>query len=246
MLIRCPTCASRYDLAADLVTGGRILRCANCRDAWVHEPHEIVDVAPEVAAEIRGPVIVTEARFFRRPAARAERRVRFGGLRAAARGGGRRSRAGIAAAALGLTLLGGGMATLAAKARVVALYGPSEALFATLGVPVNLRGLSLDQIRSTIETGDGPPTLTLEGHITNLQSHDAAVPPLRIAVRDKDRRELYYWTAPAPKATLAVGETVKFRSRLSAPPRDGQELAISFAETPAGPRRVAEARADGR
>ena len=36
MLIRCPTCASGYDLDPEMLPVGRILRCAHCRDAWAH------------------------------------------------------------------------------------------------------------------------------------------------------------------------------------------------------------------
>ncbi len=235
MLIRCPTCASGYELAPELLTEGRVLRCAHCRDAWV--PDAGRDAAPSPPA---GPEIVAEARFHRRAgpppvparAARLRFPVRFRFPAAWA--------ANLAASALAVALVGGGMAAVAGKARLVAAFPPSEAVFAALGLPVNLDGLRLGEIRSTVETGDGGATLTLEGHITNLRSDATPVPMLRIAVRDKSRRELYYWTAPAPKAQLAVGETVLFRNRLSAPPRDGQDLAVSFAEPTAGRRRVAE------
>ncbi len=139
------------------------------------------------------------------------------------------------------------MAAVAAKEHVVAAFPQSAPVFATLGLPVNLRGLSLGEIRSTVETGAGAPTLTLEGHITNMRPESSAVPPIRIAVRDSSQRELYYWTVPAPKPRLGVGETVLFRSRLSAPPRDGQDLVVSFAEASAPARyHVAEAVAGDR
>ena len=232
MLVRCPTCASRYELAPELLPAGQILRCAHCRDAWVHAPSAAVPEAGREAA----PEIVAAARFSRpgasgtaagAPRRRAARRLP-------------RPPSGVAAAVLSVALLGSGMAAVAAKARLVAAFPPSQAVFATLGLPVNLSGLALGEIRSTIVTGDGPPTLTLQGQITNLRPGTTAVPALRIAVRDKSQRELYYWTAPAPKAQLAAGETVQFRSRLTAPPRDGQDLAVSFAEAPAGSRHAAE------
>ena len=230
MLIRCPTCASGYDLSEDVLRDGRILRCANCRDAWVYRAGPATHDGPEIVAEARS------SRWPEEPAAPPPRRFRFARPALPAV----RVSAGAAAAAALAALLGVGLATVAGKARVVAAFPPSEAVFATLGVPVNLTGLSLAELRSTVESGDGPPTLTLEGHITNLRSDPTAVPPLRIAVRDKSRRELYYWTAPAPKAQLASGETVLFRSRLTAPPRDGQDLAVSFAEPAPDRRRMAE------
>ena len=226
MLIRCPTCASSYDLASEMLCDGRILRCAHCRDAWVHRAG---------AAAYDGPEIVAEAVSSRwrddtaEPEAGPRRRFRVPSLPWTA-----------AAPLLAAALLVGGLAAVAGKARVVATFPPSEAVFATLGMPVNLSGLRLGELRSIVEGGEGPATLTLEGHITNLRSGPTAVPPLRIAVRDKSHRELYYWTAPAPKAQLASGETVPFRSRLTAPPRDGQDLAVSFAEPAPERRRVAE------
>ncbi len=232
MLIRCPTCSSDYDLAPDLLTDGRILRCAHCRDAWVHRgaATRVLPASPD-RAEIRA-----EAGFSRggpsRPGGSPHRASPRRRLAAPP--------AGAVAALVAVAVLSGGMAAVAGKARLVAAFPPSEAVFATLGLPVNLSGLSLGEIRSTVVSGDGPATLTLEGHITNLRSDPTPVPALRIAVRDKSQRELYYWTAPAPKAQLAVGETVLFRSRLSAPPREGQDLAVSFAEGPTGPRHAAE------
>ena len=233
MLIRCPTCASGYDLAPEMLSDGRILRCAHCRDAWVHRAGPAAHDGPEIVAESRSSRWPGEAAA-REPAPR--RRFRLPSVRLPPI----RPPVSAAAAALMVALLGGGFAAVAGKARVVAAFPPSEAVFAALGVPVNLSGLSLGELRSSVESGDGPAILTLEGHITNLRSEPTTVPPLRIAVRDKSRRELYYWTAPAPKSQLASGETVLFQSRLTAPPRDGQDLAVSFAETAPERRRVAE------
>lgn len=250
MLIRCPTCASGYDLPAAMLGEGRILRCAHCRDAWVHRPE----------AEREGAQINAEHSSSRPSPHPAEGRDalpmprrRWPGLPWRPRGlrptggswapvrGPAGVPAGVGASLLAAALLLGGSAAVAGKARVVAAFPPSEAVFATLGLPVNLSGLALGELRSSVATGDGPATLTLEGRITNIRPDATPVPALRIAVRDKEGRELYHWTAPAPKARLAAGETVLFRSRLTAPPRDGQMLAVSFAEAAPDRRRLAEA-----
>lgn len=236
MLIRCPTCASGYQLDPAMLRDGRILRCAHCRDAWVHRTGPDIDDGPEIAAE------ASAARCGAgEPVPRGQRRIRLWSPRfLPPRRPSWRLPDGTAAVTLAAALLVGCLATVAGKARVVARFPPSEAVFAAIGLPVNLSGLALGEIRSVLAGGDGPPTLTLEGSITNLRPEVTQVPALRIAVRDKNRRELYYWTAPAPKARLAAGETVAFHSRLTAPPRDGQELAVSFAETGTERRRVAE------
>ena len=257
MLIRCPTCASGYELDADLLTEGRILRCAHCRDAWAHSAR-LMDAWAALPQDRLttpdGKDLVTEARSGRgvpEPASDSRQSLAAAlvqsitGSRIA--GAVRRHAMPVASATLLLAAVGGGMAAVAAKEHVVAVFPPSAAVFATLGLPVNLRGLELGEIRSTVETGAGASTLTLEGHITNMRPESSAVPPIRIAVRDSSQRELYYWTVPAPKPRLDVGETVLFRSRLSAPPRDGQDLVVSFAETLAPARNhVAEAVAGDR
>ncbi len=256
MLIRCPTCASGYDLAPELLARGRVLRCAYCRDAWAHaasgsEPRLARETAGARGALVAPPgaEIVAEARFAR-PAgsSHAGAASRSAGPNADHRcepprkTAARPHRLGAAAAtALVLTVSGGGMTAVAGREHVVAAFPPSAAVFATLGLPVNLRGVAIGEIRSVVETGDGAPILTLEGHITNLRRVPTSIPALRFAVRDKEGRELYHWTSPAPKPQLGAGETVLFHSRLSAPPRDGQDLAVSFAESAPAPRRIADA-----
>ena len=257
MLIRCPTCASGYELDADLLTEGRILRCAHCRDAWAHSAR-LTDVwaakPQDRYSSFDRKDLVTEAHSKRgvaEPAPIAPRSLAatlmqsITGSRVA--GTLRRHATAGAGATFLVAAVGGGMAAVALKERVVSAFPPSAAVFATLGLPVNLRGLALGEIRSTVEIGAGASTLTLEGHITNMRAESSAVPPIRIAVRDSSQRELYYWTVPAPKPRLDVGETVLFRSQLSAPPRDGQDLVVSFAEALAPARNhVAEAQAGDR
>ena len=215
MLIRCPTCASGYELDADLLTEGRILRCAHCRDAWAHSSR----LADAWAAQPQdrllqadGKDLVTEARSGRgavgsEPALRRSLAAAVVQSISATRAVEtlRQHATAVASATLLLAAVGGGMAAVAAKEHVVAAFPPSAAVFATLGLPVNLRGLALGEIRSTVETDAGASTLTLEGHITNMRPESSAVPPIRIAIRDSSQRELYYWTVPAPKPPAGRG-----------------------------------------
>jgi hypothetical protein len=60
--------------------------------------------------------------------------------------------------------------------------------------------------------------LAVEGEIKNIRDAGARLPDLRVAVRTSDGREIYRWTAAAPKPSVAGRETVLFRARLTAPP----------------------------
>ena len=146
-----------------------------------------------------------------------------------------RSRQGSAASAVVIvSALAAGMAAVAHKEAVVRAWEPSAALFAAIGLPVNVRGLSFGALRSAIDREDTVPILTLEGTIANIRDRSVPVPALRIALRDAKHRELYSWMTAAPKAALAPGETVAFRSRLAAAPDQAQDVVVSFAD--AGPR----------
>ncbi len=223
MLIRCPHCSSAYEIQADLLFGGgRTLRCAECRECWLAEGPD-ANVLP-----LFGPEIVAEARWERDPSAARPPRPH---PRARLAGSLRRARGAAAFAMLGMVAVLA-MAGIARKEDVVRVAPQSAALFAALGLPVNLRGLALEHVESRI-TDAAPgqaPVLTLEGRIANLRAGTTIVPELHFSVRDQAQNELYSWTAAAPKQRLGAGETIAFRSRLAAPPQDGRDLVVSFAD----------------
>ena len=139
------------------------------------------------------------------------------------------------AGATGVALVFGsvsaGMAAIAFKDGIVRLVPHTAVLFAAIGLPVNLRGLSIAGVHGMLapdasRTGE---LLTLEGRISNMRRTVTSVPYLRVAIRDKSRTELYSWLVPPPKPQLARGETVVFHGSLASPPADGQDVVVSFA-----------------
>lgn len=230
MPIRCPTCLSVYDPPPELLAGqGSILRCAHCRHSLAVVDNNRAE-QPFVSRMQRhdGPEIVAEARSARPVPVPPSLRPSPRRLRASAKPHPSRSAAIIVLAVLGI--LASAMAAVARKDLVVRFYPPSAGLFEAVGLPVNLRGLAFADMHGTVTAQGSRPVLTLQGKISNLRGVTTAIPALRIAVRDKAHNELYSWTAPAPKPRLGAGETVVFRSRLAAPPADGQDLVVSFAE----------------
>ncbi len=240
MLIRCPTCLSAYDLPSELLNGRDLtLRCARCRNTWTNA-EDAGASGPFASPGQRhdGPEIVAEARSSRRPLASQAPAAR---RPAAASASARRPISTRVAGAAVIAITIGAMAATARKDLVVRLYPPSAGLFEAIGLPVNLRGLALADMHGTLSAPGSRPVLTLQGRISNLRRESISVPPLRIAVRDKAHNELYSWTASAPKSRLGAGETIVFRSRLAAPPEDGQDLMVSFADS-ADPRVHSESR----
>jgi predicted Zn finger-like uncharacterized protein len=152
----------------------------------------------------------------------AARRAR----RAALRRGRRWPIPGIAAAILALvavdTMLVGW------RNDVVRLLPQTASLYATLGIPVNLRGLAFENIKMSREAHDGVTVLVVEGSIVNVTGKAVEVPRLRLAVRNESKNEIYTWTTLPARSVLGPAETLPFRSRLASPPPEARDVLLRF------------------
>jgi hypothetical protein len=119
---------------------------------------------------------------------------------------------------------------IAARAAIVSMAPATAAIYAGVGLPVNLSGLSIAGVHVTVtQQTDGPGDLLITGEIENLRDAQTSVPHLRLALRGEDGRELYVWTARAPKLSLHARERAPFRARLAAPPDGVRDILVKFA-----------------
>jgi hypothetical protein len=138
-----------------------------------------------------------------------------------------RPRSGFAAAAATSLLL---MAATGLREEVVRAAPPLARAYAAIGLPVNLRGLEIRDLKSSLERDGSGTLLDVEGTIVNIRSRKVTVPPVWIGVEGPDGQESYSWTTAAPKAQLANGETIDFRARLSDPPEAARAVLVQFAK----------------
>jgi predicted Zn finger-like uncharacterized protein len=106
----------------------------------------------------------------------------------------------------------------------------TASFYAELGLPVNVRGVQFEAVTATAERHDGGPILIVKGEISNGTNNVQAVPPLRFAVRNLQRQEIYSWTAALARGSLAPGETLAFRSELALPPSNTRDVVVRFAD----------------
>ncbi len=130
--------------------------------------------------------------------------------------------------ALILVLVGFNVALIGARNEVVRYLPQTASLFAAIGLPVNLRSLSFEDVKITKEERDGVPVLSVEGNIVSVAKRPVEVPRLRFAIRNTSGQEIYAWTAAAPRSILEPGEKVEFRSRLASPPAEGADVMVRF------------------
>lgn len=130
----------------------------------------------------------------------------------------------------------GAMALIGLRERIVRVMPPAARVYSAIGLPVNLAGLELRDLRSRIVMDGARKVLTIEGEIVNLRRAANHVPPVALAVRGENGMNRYAWTTNAPKSRLEAGEKIAFRARLASPPEDGADVLVRFAkldETPA-------------
>jgi hypothetical protein len=124
-----------------------------------------------------------------------------------------------------LAILG---AALHWRVPMVRHFPQAASLYRAVGMPVNLRGLIFENVKTTSEIVDGVAVLVVEGTIVNLTHKTHEVPRLRFVLRNGAGVEVYAWTALPSKTQLAPGHEIPFRSRLASPPADGRDVIVRF------------------
>jgi predicted Zn finger-like uncharacterized protein len=119
-------------------------------------------------------------------------------------------------------------ALLAWRVTIVQHAPQMASLYASIGLPINLRGLAFGEIKTTKETRDGVPTLLVEGAIISKSRFPLEVPRLRFALRNSSKQEIYSWTAMPEQSILTPGATLPFHSRLPSPPSEGHDVVVRF------------------
>jgi predicted Zn finger-like uncharacterized protein len=115
-----------------------------------------------------------------------------------------------------------------ARATVVRHFPQTASLFSMIGMPVNLRGLIFQDVKSKSEFHDGVMVLVVDGVIVNLTRNTLEVPRLRFSLRNGTGHEVYAWTALPSRPLLGSGDGLPFRTRLASPPSDGRDVIVRF------------------
>ena len=258
MLIVCPSCASRYELdGAKLGAEGRKVRCASCQTLWhvAPEPEMPAVPSPEEMQALLNEELEQAAAIEAQVSAVADTMAEGsgtieGGDESAApaprkavgrpprkghgkKGKGKASPSRAIAAAAALSLIGVGLlGVLVMQRDRAARVAPQLAgIFEKLGLPVNVRGLTLGAVESGLVEDAAGRFLIVEGDVTNIAKSNTRVPAIEVAVQDGAGQTLYSWKTDPPRPELEPAELMRFRARLAAPPATGQTVLVRFASS---------------
>jgi hypothetical protein len=118
-------------------------------------------------------------------------------------------------------LLGGREAAVAALPDLAGLY-------AAVGLPVNLDGLAIEDVKAERLPPEEGSTLTVRGLIRNVSGVDRAARPLVVKVMDAVARGIGSRDFDPPAATIAAGDAVPFILKLQELPEGAAEISIRF------------------
>jgi predicted Zn finger-like uncharacterized protein len=264
MILTCPDCATSYYVPDAAVGQGRKVRCATCGYAWRARPEDDEDTPvpvepprrkaraasaeaePEAYEEafesdedLYADPLEAEASEAGEPEAPAEEPPLVAPLpqpRARAREplGPRAIQAlawgGVAAV---LVLIAAGLAVF--REDVARLWPPSAGAYARVGLPVNVVGLTLQEVRYTRLSQAGRPSLVVSGVMTNIRKAPVSPPPLSIVLFDKGGHVLTGVTSSGAASALAPGAARSFQVTLADPPSAASELEVTFVTGGRGP-----------
>ena len=117
------------------------------------------------------------------------------------------------------------------REQIVKIEPATASLYERLGYgEINSRGLDFEGVTYAREIDNGVTVLAIRGQIVNVSDRELPVPPVRVTVRDADKRDLYQWTFTPETPKLTPKSRADFTTRLESPPPDAWDLEIRFAK----------------
>lgn len=214
MQIDCPTCARSYQVRPDaLGAAGRTVICPACQTRWYVAASD--DARRSVTSLPRQPIRVDTVQ---------ERRLLLASPKAAAP---RRASGAMRAIAIGMTCACLLMLLIGKRVAVVTAAPRAAALYAAVGLPVNIRGLAFAGLKTT-RMDDGSPRVEISGRIRNIADTRTSVPRITFDIRDIRGATLASWTESAPKRALADNESVPFVTQTPPLPEGYKDIVVRF------------------
>lgn len=119
-------------------------------------------------------------------------------------------------------------AFFAGRHAAVAAVPDLAGLYAAIGLPVNLKGLAVEDVAVTRSPAGSTARLSLQGAIRNVSDVEQAVPALTASLRDSADRQIALRGFAAPVQRLAPGATSPFAVAIEEGPRQASQVVVRF------------------
>lgn len=222
MILTCPDCATSYFVDEERIPRrGRTVRCSNCGARWRATPDGEIAAEPEVAEPPPPePAPVEEIESEPSPPPRPRpppppppKRPPLGL---------------IVGGAVGLALIALVSGAVVMRRQIASHMPGAAELFAAVGLPVDVRGLVIEDVTSRPAFDGVRPVLTVTGAIRNTRQKPAQAPPIHISLLDRKGAPLAGIVAQPLNDKVPAGSKRYFSISLPDPPAGAQQLEVRF------------------
>ena len=237
MILICPHCGTRYRLPDNRIgSAGREVKCVKCLKSW----HQEQSVSKKNSEDLKVSHISDKESIGADGDAPNLNSIESSPQRilssdSAGLAGSKVDRRGGAANIFGWIILVTLIVSLCFsgyfyREEVVNYWPPAGKLFRVFGLEIKRAtiGLEITNIVHEGKLDGGQRVLLITGDILNSGTRAQEVPPIRIAVRDKQGRELMHAMGKAKKKQLKPGGVTNFSSIIMNPPSEGQKFSVTF------------------
>jgi len=248
MIISCSSCETSYEVEPSYFEpDGRKVKCSSCSTVWFQEyirPEEVegLENSQIISASADEPGLEENVDDARDEDSEEDLKSQAQRLVSAAqeiKSGRQQYNKQMTSALAGWGVLAATIMVVAGlsvfyRYSIVKTLPGSARLYAQLGLPVNLRGMSFANVVYTRDFENGLPILAIKGEVVNLSDEQKTLPRVRFGLLDATDQELYYWTVKVDKKPIGPNARVKFVTRLASPPAAAQGLIVRFAKATSG------------
>jgi len=108
--------------------------------------------------------------------------------------------------------------------RDIANFAPATvSIYNALGIEVNRTGFDVVATQG-LDYANSIPIIVIKGELINVTDTQLAAPSIRIAVRDKQGKELHHWVVRPDKDSVGPRGKSPFSARLESPPAESFDL----------------------
>ena len=205
-ILRCPSCAAPEAVEEAALADAQMIRCRECGETWPARQGRASGedgcgqgATPVANLPVRRPLVdyaggdagSASARIVADwPSAPARRRPWLAALS-------------YLAAILFVA------ASLAGRQAIVTAVPDLAGLYAAIGLPVHLSGVTIDSVDAERRMEGTGAAIKVRGRLVNMTAEDRKVPPLLLHFRDASGATLHAASADAPVASLAPGKSAR-------------------------------------
>jgi len=244
MILTCPECSTRYLTKENAIgPNGRSVRCSKCDTTWfvaadsdelalkdnqaAEDISAITPAAIAAAATPKAAETVSESHegfVPKKLGAHVEVRDKADNLKRK-----RRLRTvGFIWAIPLLILLLCAILGFIFRQEIVNRAPATATIYKSLGIPVTLSGLDIENPITRSALINGQPVLVINGAVRNITAKSQPIPPLKLSLHNPKGDVVATWVIETEKTTIDKDERVTFVSEYPNPPVDAVKLRYEF------------------